>query len=580
MTYDLNGNILSLKRNGEKETEQFVIMIDDLDYDYDGNRLINVKDATDHSKGFDDGNDPQESKLNDFEYDDYGNMVEDRNKGITEIIYNHLNTSTSLSTGLPKEIKFGTNGTIKYLYDANGNKLKKKVTDGTTNKTVDYLDTSTPLSTGGFQYTKEKLEFFPTAEGYVRAVPMSIGGGASDYSFHYIFNYTDHTSTSLSTGLGNIRLKYTAHPQTGETQPLDETEERGSRTPLKNKQGREQNHYYPFACPERRRRGLTHDGYQPNHKIIGFEGPGANVTIIPTSPNVGDPYKYKFGGKEYQDEFDINTYDFGARNYDPALGRWMNVDPLAEQIHRHSPYNYAFNNPIFFIDPDGMMPGPGDGGRKHIRTTAITNMTLTFKPDKHSSDGIETVTMTNTFNSRYTETDTDGNESTVYKQTTVSYSASVDTNGEVFGVTSSERAIEENADGERLSYSSKTTSSSLSAIEKESPQNSDFTTAVTAVQNHRIENSKSASQGFLDNVGTTSTILGAGATVGGIVTTSTGNGGAGIAAGIVTTVGVAATAAGLVILGTDAENVTFSIGRPRMQMSNTTDRPQFKPILK
>lgn len=60
-------------------------------------------------------------------------------------------------------------------------------------------------------------------------------------------------------------------------------------------------------------------------------------------------------------------YDFGARNYDPALGRWMNVDPLAEEFYEWTGYNYTLNNPVNNIDPDGMFTLSGVAAQNFAR---------------------------------------------------------------------------------------------------------------------------------------------------------------------------------------------------------------------
>jgi len=143
------------------------------------------------------------------------------------------------------------------------------------------------------------IKFISHPEGYIKPNFTSSG-----VEMDYVFQYKDH--------LGNIRLSYKDKNQNDPDLSVD-------------LEILEENNCYPF--------GLRHKGY--NNVVNGTHHP------------------YTFGGKEEQEELGLNWHDFHTRNYDASLGRWMNIDPLAQDYFNNSPYNYVANTPLIAYDPDG-----------------------------------------------------------------------------------------------------------------------------------------------------------------------------------------------------------------------------------
>ena len=199
----------------------------------------------------------------------------------------------------------------EYAYDVNGNltkDLNKGIADIQYNvlnlpSTVSFSDGSTITYTYGADGTK------------LRTV-HKIGSTTTttDYCGNVI--YENGTQKLLLTEEGYINLTGTQQYH------YYLKDHQGNNRVVINQSGtvEETNHYYPFG---------------------GVFG------------TTGNTQPYKYNGKEFDTKKGLNWYDYGARYYDAALGRFTTVDPSSENYYAFNPYSYCVNNPIKYIDPDG-----------------------------------------------------------------------------------------------------------------------------------------------------------------------------------------------------------------------------------
>ena len=198
----------------------------------------------------------------------------------------------------------------QFAYDANGN-LTKDLTKGISEIQYNFLN----LPSKVIFENGDSITYVYAADGRKLQTVRSIGGQVTttDYCGNVI--YENGVQKLLLTEEGYVTLadkKYHYYLK----------DHQGNNRVVVSQTGavEETNHYYPFG-------GLF-----------------ASTSSV-------QPYKYN--GKELDTTKGLNLYDYGARMYDPTLGRFTTMDPMAEKYYSVSPYAYCGNNPVKYIDPDG-----------------------------------------------------------------------------------------------------------------------------------------------------------------------------------------------------------------------------------
>ena len=223
--------------------------------------------------------------------------------------------ATASAYGNGFEFKDGAKQADEYAYDANGN-LTKDLNKNITNIRYNFLNLPIYFSfkTGGF------LQHGYTADGVRRrTIYKELDGPTSPVTTVYCGNviYENNVPRLLLHEEGYVDL-------TDNSYHYYVKDHQGNNCLVVDSSGavEEANHYYPFGG------------------------------VFASTGNV-QPYKYN--GKELDTEKGLNWYDYGARMYDAALGRFTTVDPLAENLYPWSSYAYCLNNPIKYVDPTGCL---------------------------------------------------------------------------------------------------------------------------------------------------------------------------------------------------------------------------------